>query len=159
MNPFSFSNDVVAFISCLNRFDVRYLIVGGEAVIYYGYPRLTGDVDFFIEATQENCDKLIAALKEFWDGPIPGGVTAADFLAVNSVVQFGVVPNRIDLLNTISGVEFKEAWENKKTENLNIDSKKVPVYFIGLKNLIQNKQSTARNKDLDDLRYLKSLEK
>ncbi len=153
----SFSDDVVQLIKCLYTWDVRYLIVGGEAVIYYGYPRLTGDVDFFIEATTSNSEKLITALGEFWDGSIPGNITVADFMSPGSVIQFGVVPNRIDILNSISGVDFKNAWENKKLEYLTVQDKKNPIYFIGLSDLIQNKESTARNKDLDDLRYLKKI--
>jgi hypothetical protein len=72
MNPDYFSDDIAEFIRLLHKFGVRYVIVGGEAVIYYGYPRLTGDVDFFYGGSKENRSALYAALLEFWDGSIPG---------------------------------------------------------------------------------------
>jgi len=67
------SSDTLDFLLCLNKHRVKYLIVGGEAVIYYGYPRLTGDIDFFFEQSAQNCNRLFDALTEFWEEDIPGG--------------------------------------------------------------------------------------
>jgi hypothetical protein len=71
-----FSKDVQEFLKLLASRQVKYLIVGGEAVIYHGYARLTGDVDFFFEPSKQNARKLYKALKEFWAGEIPGGLHA-----------------------------------------------------------------------------------
>lgn len=75
------------------------MIVGGEAVIYYGNPRLTGDVDFFYDSSTENTEKLYLALTEFWAGDIPGLNSVDKLQEVCVIVQFGVPPNRIDLIN------------------------------------------------------------
>lgn len=149
-----FSDDIKEFIKLLDKYAVKYVIVGGEAVIYYGYPRLTGDVDFFYSASSENVQQLYEALKDFWDGNIPGIKSENELSKPGYIIQFGVPPNRIDLMNTIDGVTFKEAWPSKKKEAINIEGKIYPVYFLGLEQLIQNKKASGRDKDLDDLTYL-----
>lgn len=152
-----FSEDIKEFISLLHKFDVKYLIVGGEAVIYYGYPRLTGDVDFFYDVNENNVAKLFRVLLEFWDQDIPGIRDEKELRASGYVIQFGIPPNRIDIMNSIDGIDFKEAWDNKKTEYIEISDLKTPIYFLGLKQLIKNKRDSARQKDLDDLEYLSKL--
>lgn len=152
-----FSSDTREFLRLLNEHKVKYLIVGGEAVIYYGYPRLTGDVDFFYKNDPENADSLFQVLLDFWDGDIPGLNSARELQSQGYVIQFGVPPNRIDLLNSIEGVEFEEAWQQKCIEQVVIEGSEVPVYFIGLEHLIINKRTTGRNKDLEDLNYLESI--
>lgn len=67
-----FSPDTQEFLRLLHKHEVKYVIVGGEAVIYYGYPRLTGDVDFFYSSDDQNADLLFEALLEFWEGDVPG---------------------------------------------------------------------------------------
>jgi len=152
-----FSPDTQEFIYLLYRHDVQYLIVGGEAVIYYGYPRITGDVDFFFLNDSGNVHALYQALLDFWDGDIPGLNGEGDLKSQGYVIQFGVPPNRIDLLNSITGVQFGEAWEERIAESIIIHNEEVPVYFIGLKQLIENKEQVGRGKDQEDLIYLKSL--
>ena len=76
----AFSPDVIEFLSLLEHHGVRYLIVGGEAVIYYGYTRLTGDVDFFYDREPRNADRLFSALSEFWGGTVPGISNAEELL-------------------------------------------------------------------------------
>jgi hypothetical protein len=66
-----FSKDVMDLLRILHHRAVRYLIVGGEAVIHYGYARLTGDIDLFFESSPENAERLFEALKDFWGGPVP----------------------------------------------------------------------------------------
>ncbi|MBD3614971.1 MAG: nucleotidyltransferase [Gracilimonas sp.] len=152
-----FSGDIKEFIRLLDRYDVKYMIVGGEAVIYYGYPRLTGDVDFFFSSEDKNVTKLFKALSEFWDGDIPGIETVDELKTPGYVIQFGLPPNRIDLMNSIDEVDFGDAWKKSKTEQIEVNGKEVPVYYLGLEHLIKNKAASARDKDLDDLSYLRKL--
>lgn len=97
----------------LQRHRVRYVIVGGEAVIFHGYPRLTGDIDFFYENSAVNTRRLFAALNDFWSGRVPGVRSPEELREEKLVVQFGRPPNRIDLLNRIDGVTFTEAWRHR----------------------------------------------
>lgn len=108
-----FSPDILDFIRVLHAHAVKYLVVGGEAVIYHGYPRFTGDVDFFYSDARKNVEALFAALREFWRGNVPSLESARELAEPGVIFQFGRPPNRIDLLNRIDGVEFKSAWRNK----------------------------------------------
>jgi hypothetical protein len=82
-------------------------------VIFHGYARLTGDADLFYDRDPANADRLFRALTEFWDGPIPGVATAAELAAPGVIIQFGVPPNRIDLINEVDGVSFGAAWRSR----------------------------------------------
>jgi predicted nucleotidyltransferase len=157
MKASHFSRDTQEFIKLLSDHRVKYVIVGGEAVIYYGHARLTGDVDFFFEAGTENVLRLHDALKEFWAGDIPGIRNPEELMEAGIVLQFGVPPNRIDLINRIDGVSFEEAWRDKTEMNIEISGGLVVVYFIGLKQLIQNKKAIGRPKDLEDLKFLRKV--
>jgi hypothetical protein len=150
-----FSSDIRDFIVLLHRCAVRYVVVGGEAVIHYGHARLTGDIDFFYARTPENARVLFEALLAFWSGSIPGLSTAAELEDDGVIVQFGRPPNRIDLLNRIDGVTFSEAWDTRVTVPVETPEGTVPLYFLGLANLIRNKEAVGRPKDLDDLAYLR----
>jgi len=154
MKSSHFSSDIKDFIRLLSTHKVRYVIVGGEAVIYYGHARLTGDVDIYYEASTENVKNLYSALDHFWRGAIPGVKSLDELLAVGTIFQFGVPPNRIDLLNSINAVSFDEAWETRTEEEINIQGRKYPVYYIGLELLIKNKKSMKRHRDFEDLKYL-----
>ena len=149
-----FSPDIRSFIGLLERHDVRYLIVSGEAVILHGHVRLTGDVDFFFAGDEENAARMFAALEEFWDGDVPGLAGPEELMDAGIVVQFGVPPNRIDLITSIDGVEFADAWPGRVEAVLVSPDGEVRIPFIGLDALIQNKQASGRAKDLDDLSYL-----
>lgn len=155
MNATYFSSDIEEFLRLLGIHRVRYVIVGGEAVIYYGYARLTGDIDIFYEVSSENVVKLYKALTEFWSDDIPGIESAEELLEMGLIIQFGVPPNRIDLINRIDGVTFQEAWDGRKTTVLEGQQESIPIYFIGINELIKNKEALRRYKDLDDLRYLR----
>lgn len=152
-----FSPDIREFIALLHRHHVRYVVVGGEAVIYYGYARLTGDIDFFYDSEPANAAALFQALLEFWAGNIPGVQRAEELCEAGIVIQFGRPPNRIDLLNRIDGVTFSAAWQSRKTVLLETPAGDVPLHYIGLEQLIKNKQAANRPKDLEDLAYLRSL--
>jgi len=152
-----FSKDVSEFLSILERHEVRYLIVGGEAVIYYGHARLTGDIDIFYERTAENVRRLYAALNEFWLNDIPGITSEDELMQKGTIFQFGVPPNRIDLINEIEAVGFEKAWEDKVRESLSYKNREVTIYYIGLKELIKNKKAVGRYKDMEDLAFLKNV--
>lgn len=154
MKPEYFSKDIRDLLSNFSEHGVRYLIVGGEAVIYYGYPRFTGDIDIFYERTPENVNRLWKALNAFWGDDVPGVQDPSELLEEGAVLQFGVPPNRLDLINTIDGVSFQNAWDNRIMEDIFASGEKIIIYYIGLDDLIRNKKAVSRNKDLDDLRYL-----
>ncbi len=150
----AFSPDMYDFLLLLAKYEVQYLIVGGEAVIYYGYARLTGDVDIFYARDPANADRLYAAFRDFWGGPVPNLSSAEDLLQEGMIVQFGVPPNRLDLINTIDGVTFEEAWKGRHTLMIAGPKGQAAIHYIGLDALIRNKHASGRPKDLDDLRYL-----
>jgi len=153
----AFSKDTREFLRLLSLHRVRYLLVGGMAVIYHGYPRLTGDYDFFFEATRANARRLYGALRQFWAGTIPFVDRVEDLLEKGVIIQFGTRPNRIDLINSITGVSFKEAWKQRIRESLKIEGRLLSIDIIGLDDLIKNKKALVRVKDLDDLRYLEAV--
>ena len=150
-----FSADTREFLRLLHEHEVNYLIVGGEAVIFYGHVRLTGDVDFFYSVDHANVERLFKALVEFWDGDVPGVDAAPDLAIRGQVIQFGIPPNRIDLINEIDGVRFEDAWTDRVFALLGDGEQAIPILFIGLDELVANKAATGRAKDLDDLRYLR----
>jgi hypothetical protein len=149
-----FQRDILDFFAILIKHKVRYLIVSGEAVIQHGYARFTAEVDIFYDTAASNTARLHRALREFWSGSVPGIENAHTLRVKGNVFQFGLPPNRLDLLNSIDGVGFTAAWKGRKTETFLHRDKRLPVHFIGLKELIRNKKAAGRNKDLDDLRYL-----
>ena len=114
-----FSKDIVEFLFLLNKYKVDYLIVGGEAVIYYGHARLTGDIDIFYGRGKENCNRLFQSLKEFWNDDIPGIKNHRELQKKGAIFQFGVPPNRIDLINLIEKVDFSTAFNNRVFEKIN----------------------------------------
>jgi hypothetical protein len=142
------SKDLREFIALLNSNAVEYLVVGAFAVAWHGYPRYTGDLDILVRSGEQNAGRLLVALEQFGFGSL--GLDTATFAVEGAVVQLGVQPNRIDLLTSISGVSFEEAWEAR--EHGTLDS--IEVAFIGRAALIRNKKSTGRAKDLGDVEEL-----
>jgi hypothetical protein len=145
-----FEPDFVDFIDLLNKYKVAYLVVGAHALAYHGRPRHTGDLDIWIKPSNHNAAKMIAVLKDFGFSSL--GLTEADFLKENYVTQLGYPPLRIDILNTISGVEFDDADRNRV--NGNVDG--LDVLFINITEFIKNKEATGRKKDLGDIAALKN---
>ena len=136
------------FIELLNARDVRYVIVGAFALAYHGRPRYTGDIDFFVEPSAENAERLNEVLDQFGFANI--GVIEQDFTAPDQVVQLGIEPHRMDLMTSLSGVAFEEAWKSREYGNL--DGLQVP--FISRELLKRNKAAVGRRQDLADLDYL-----
>jgi hypothetical protein len=155
----NFSEDVSEFLFLLANHDVRYVIVGGEAVIYYGHARLTGDVDIFYERSGENVASLYAALNEFWADDIPGVENQGELMQAGMIFQFGVPPNRIDLIDEIEGVSFEEAWDRKVEAKFFHRDREIIVYYIGLVELMKNKKAVGRHRDIEDLKFLNEVYK
>ncbi len=124
-------------------------------MIFYGHARLTGDIDFFYDNKPANAERLYAALDEFWQGSVPGLDEFRELAEDGLILQFGLPPNRIDLLNRIDGVDFADAWESRTVVDLETDEGRVPVFYVGIEELILNKATAGRPKDLDDLPFLR----
>lgn len=140
--------DLREFIALLNSHEVDYLIVGGHAVAFHGYPRFTGDIDFWIRRTPENATRLMAVLRDFGFGD--AGLDSTNLTQPQRVIQLGRPPNRIDLLTSVTGVEFDAAWDLRVESQLD----GLPVRFIGRASLLQNKRAAGRAKDVDDIEKL-----
>lgn len=153
----SFSKDIREFITLLKKHDVRFLIVGGAAVIFHGYSRYTGDIDFFYDVNENNAKKLLLAIFEFWGGDPPGGLEIDFLMAEGQILQYGLPPHRIDLINRIDGVQFEEAWADRIDESLEIDGTKHRIGVMGKRTLLLNKAASGRDKDKDDLKNLRDL--
>lgn len=140
--------DFREFAACLNAREVRYLIVGGYAVAFHGYPRYTKDLGVWIDRTTENVERLLQGLDDFGFGAL--GLTADDFLEPDHVIQLGYPPLRIDLLTSLVGVTFSACYTDRLTAA--IDGVSLP--FIGLACLRANKRASGRYQDLADLENL-----
>ncbi|HSN56299.1 MAG TPA: DUF6036 family nucleotidyltransferase [Candidatus Sulfomarinibacteraceae bacterium] len=150
----AFSRDVLEFLKLLEHHRVRCMIVGGEAVIFYGHIRFTGDIDVFFDRSPSNAHRLFSALQDFWKQDIPGIDDPSRLQDTGAVFQFGLPPNRIDLLNDIDGIDFEGAWPRRTEVLIEHESGSFSVAYIGLDDLIENKKASGRPKDLDDLPYL-----
>lgn len=140
--------DFKEFLSLLRSHGVRYLLIGGHAVAYHGYPRATGDMDIWIALHPENAQKVVDTLRDFgFDTP---DLAPDLFLQDESMVRMGNVPMRIELLTSISGVTFDECYSNRVVDTLD----GVEVSIISLADLKANKQASGRYKDLMDLEEL-----
>lgn len=140
--------DFKDFLRLLRAHGVDYLLIGGYAVGYHGYPRTTNDLDIWIAIRQDNAEKIAAALREFgFDIP---QVTAQLFLEEGRIVRMGEPPMRIEIATTISGVSFDECFTRKVVDDLD----GVEVDLIHLRDLKVNKKASGRFKDLDDLEHL-----
>jgi len=128
--------------------DVRFLVVGAYAMGAYGYPRATGDLDIWVDTSVDNSKKIYASLAEF--GAPLVELSEQTFTEKGIIFQIGIAPRRIDIITSIDGVDFQEAYV--KREIIEIDVLKIP--FLSKKDLIKNKQSTGREKDKLDSAYL-----
>ena len=135
-------------LQLLNEFQVEYLIVGGFAVMKYGEPRYTKDLDIWIHNSQQNSSQLVQALTKFGAPLEHDGITAQTFTEAQVVYQIGIAPVRIDILTEITGVEFNDAWK-KRVKSTFFG---VPVHLISLDDLIANKRALGRDSDLKDLK-------
>lgn len=139
------NSDFKELLSIFNENQVKYLIIGGYAVSEYAEPRYTKDLDFWIEASEENGEKVYQSLKDF-KAPL-FDLKPADFSQKGSFYQMGRPPVRIDILMSIEGMSFENAWENRQP----IDFFGVQANFISLDDLIQSKKLAGRPQDLVDV--------
>lgn len=127
---------------------VKFLVVGAYAMGAYGYPRSTGDLDIWVEASSFNSQKIYTSISAF--GAPLFNITKETFAQKEIIFQIGVSPRRIDIITSIDGIEFKDAYKTK--EIIEIENLKIP--FISKRDLIKNKQSTGRERDKIDVKYL-----
>jgi len=147
----SLNPDFREFIKLLEAKGVRYLVVGGYAVAVHGFPRYTGDIDFFVAIDERNAAKLLETFEDFGFGDI--GIEKRDFLEVKFIVEIGREPRKIQVMTGIDGVEFTECFENRI--ELEVDGGM--VNFISLEDLLKNKIASGRAKDLIDIAELTRL--
>ena len=140
--------DYKDILSAFNDADVDYLLVGAYALAAHGLPRATGDIDLWVRRSAANAEKLMRALAAF--GAPLAGIEEQDFLTSEVVFQMGVAPRRIDVLTSVTGVSFEEAWPER--EEIAIEGLQIPV--ISRRHLIRNKRSTGRPKDEADAIWL-----
>lgn len=133
------------FIDLLNQHNVEYMIVGAHALAYHGRPRHTGDLDIWIKPSIDNASRMIKVLNDFGFGSV--GLIEQDFLREKYVTQLGYPPLRIGILNSISGVEFDEAYVNR----VEGDIEDLRINFINIPEFIKNKEASGRKKDLGDI--------
>jgi hypothetical protein len=138
-------------LTALNDADADYLVIGAYAMAAHGCPRATGDIDIWVRPTQENAANVWEALQQF--GAPLSRVTVTDFHTPDTVYQVGLPPQRIDILTSVSGVDFEAAWP----ERLQIDVEDLTVAVIGLRHLYENKLACGRDKDLLDAKILKNM--
>jgi hypothetical protein len=148
MDPKSLTRDFKEFLQCLNARDVDYLVIGGHAVAFHGYPRATADLDVWVAVSRGNADRLVGALRDF--GFAGSDLTPDLFLQIDRIVRMGVPPNRIEIQTGIDGVRFSEC--QPRAAQAELDG--VRIHFISLEDLKTNKRASGRNKDLADLDQL-----
>ena len=140
--------DFKEFIELLNASSVRYLIVGGYAVAFHGLPRSTGDMDFLLDRSIENARLVVQCLQDFGFNGL--GISTDELTSQDRIIQIGYPPLRIDLLTSIDGVGFDEAWKDKvETE---VDG--ITVRLISRAHLIRNKRISGRMQDKADVERL-----
>jgi hypothetical protein len=140
--------DFEELLRLLEEHAVEYMIVGGYAVAYHGYPRFTKDIDVFFQMSENNVGRLRHALIAF--GFREEDLPLEAFMTVGNILTFGVVPTRVDLINEIDGLTYEEARSNVVRGNYG----GVEVTFIGFDDLIRNKKATPRIRDKGDIEEL-----
>jgi hypothetical protein len=136
------------FLECLNHAGVEYLLAGGFAVNHCGYHRSTDGIDFWIAVSDENFDRLLAAIRKFFGEDLPG--LDKNFLKNNETLYLGRVPNKIEVIQNASGISFAEAFPRRVETTFD----GVQVRIISLADLKTNKRASGRYKDLADLENL-----
>ncbi len=148
------NDDFRDMLQALVDHGAEFVIVGAHAMAVHGVARATGDIDILIRGTLENASRIVAALRDFGAPLGTHGTSAADFTRPGWVYQMGLPPRRIDLLTSITGVSFDDAWRGRRT--VEVGGLQLP--FLGLPALRANKQATGRPKDPADIALLDEFE-
>lgn len=144
------NQDYKDILQSLSDLDAQFIIVGAYALAVHGFPRATGDIDIFVKASSENSKKVFQALKSF--GAPTHEIDETSFNEAGIIFQIGVIPQRIDIITTIDGVEFDEAWTNRKI----IELEGIKISVLSKKDMLKNKKATDRDKDRTDIKILES---
>ena len=144
------NEDFRDLLAALLGSEARFLVVGAHAMAVHGVPRATGDIDVWIARDGDNVERVWSALGRFGAPVAAMGVSQDDLARPGIVVQIGLPPRRIDILTSISGVDFEEAWPERVTHD--VDGLAVP--FLGRAALVRNKRASGRTKDQADLEAL-----
>ncbi|WP_367870765.1 DUF6036 family nucleotidyltransferase [Luteolibacter sp. Populi] len=142
------NKDFLTFIELLENEGVEYLVVGGYAVALHGFPRYTGDIDFFIAINRDNAQRLLKVFDQFGFGDI--GLELDDFLRESFVVEIGREPRKIQVLTGIDGVTFTECYGRR----VEVEADGLVLKYIAKDDLIRNKAASGRAKDLIDVEEL-----
>ena len=144
------SPDLKELLSLFRKFRIRYLVVGGYAVMRYTEPRFTKDLDLWISTDKENAQAVFTALKEF--GAPLKGLSPDDFTEEGYFYQMGKPPFRLDIMMSIPGLEFETVWEHR--EKVQLEGLTIP--FISKADLIKSKEVSGRAQDLIDAKNLRN---
>ena len=147
------NKDFREFIALLNAKEVKYLVIGGYAVAYHGYPRYTKDIDFWIWLNGDNAKKVVSAIHAF--GMSSMNIKVEDFMSKDTVIQLGMPPNRIDILTDLETLDFETCYAQKEIANFN----GLDVAMLDLDNLIKSKLNAGRPQDKVDAEKLKEQNK
>ena len=141
-------SDFKDLLELFNKYQVKFLIVGGYALAFHGAPRMTGDIDLFIDTNSQNAQRIMQALGEFGFGDV--GLTLQDFILPEKVIQLGVPPVRVDIITSLSGVSWEKAYRSKESGKYG----NVPVFYINKELFLFNKRAIGRKKDEADIEAL-----
>ncbi|MCB0597486.1 MAG: nucleotidyltransferase [Lewinellaceae bacterium] len=145
------NRDFKEFLQLLNEHKVKYLVIGGYAVNFHGYPRYTKDIDLWIWMDRPNLEKLISAINAFGMESLQLDVT--DFSASDTIIQLGYEPYRIDLLLEVDGLDFEKSFDQRQEAILD----EVNINFLNINDLIEAKETAARLQDLADAEQLRKI--
>jgi hypothetical protein len=140
--------DFKELLELFNAHKVEYIVVGGFALAFHGAPRFTGDIDLLVKPDSKNAQRILVALNDFGFGSLALG--ESDFTREGSVVQLGVPPVRIDIITSLTGVD----WDKAQAGKVAGDYGGTKASFLGKKEFILNKKATGRKKDLADIEAL-----
>jgi hypothetical protein len=143
-------SDFRELLVLFNENNVEYLIVGGYALAFHGVPRFTGDLDILVRPDPGNAQRILRALAQFGFGSL--GLGEEDFENPEYVIQLGEPPVRIDLITSLTGVSWEEAFSSRVQGNYN----DVPAFFLGRDQFIRNKRAIGRTKDIADIETLEN---
>ena len=148
MDEQALPGDFKEFLKLLNEAEVQYLLIGGYAVGYHGYPRATADMDIWVAVSPDNASKLVRVFRQF--GMQDTKLSPALFQERGKVIRMGVPPMRIEVFTDIDGVAFADCCTARVTTEIDGQT----VHFISREHLRMNKKAAGRHKDLDDLEHL-----